>query len=982
MKYKELLKYEFMAKPNQELHSHSQAVLKLFKQTFDGSVLSKFIEINFRNVESEKKIKLKDLFFSFLCDLAYYHDFGKALFGFKKDRLNLELNKEDFSKYQTEKQKNLRFNVHPINSYFYLLKIGFLENYFNKIKIIEMGRDERERAETSLCGLSFIIIYHHTSLEDLITDRSISIENLFNGFDKSSLEEYLKDFNDVVSEYLLNSKNVDYPVLEEKLQYSSYLIELKMFFELFKYAHSCLIFSDEYISIYGNYTEDLKFKDNLHIVNKLVEDYINYALELYKVKISNNDKLIINMEKNLGVRIKGFFLEFNGWSINFEKILCNIFSEKEIRFEEDVKFIENIIKKLKYDSDISEYHLQIIRNLILLYSLIKIRHNIENDVNISYLELPTGIGKTNISIGINLLVMKLSRKQKSFYVFPTINIIEQSYRQIKERLPSGDEYISKIYSKSSFSEIPLEDIDDEGKKFVIEKTLEDYRAFNYLINIVSQVNLLETFFNNRKASNIRLCNLNNSCIVLDEIQTLPERYWFEIAEMTSSFSQLLNIHFVFMSATLPKITNLIADTGNAKINSIFDDNPQIKRQIYDYFSNRNIFSFISDFPREKYLEFNKHKEELNTYDKDMPQLRTHLSELFENYKKGLIVVNTVNFSLELYDMLKNNLNVRLLNSTILPFKKVELLSEFKKTTDNILLISTQTIESGVDIDADFAIREYSPISSISQIGGRVNREFKKQKSPVYIYNFKGDYSKIYKPDKKKYDLYKQYHSIFDIQNSIQNKEFLDILNNNLYFSESDNNYLYNQLLMKRQENKEGSQNSFYLQYKHECLFRKINQIKIIDSYSITVIFKFRVNLQNIKKIDKNEDLVTNKEIITTFKELYYKAYNKKFDKEEINTENIYELNKSFRANKFDFLGKKVISKKLAVLNDYFGCKLNFNFYSDQLKSKLGSKLDELFEDTYFVHDKELNDCFNIDLGGVDKQKFFKLVLNDFNCLIL
>src|SRR3989339_510213 len=95
MKYSDLLKHAFMAKPNEELHHHSQSVSDMFKETFDTGVLNRFIEINFKGVDEERKKKIKDLFFSFLCDLAYFHDFGKALFGFKKERLELELTEEE-----------------------------------------------------------------------------------------------------------------------------------------------------------------------------------------------------------------------------------------------------------------------------------------------------------------------------------------------------------------------------------------------------------------------------------------------------------------------------------------------------------------------------------------------------------------------------------------------------------------------------------------------------------------------------------------------------------------------------------------------------------------------------------------------------------------------------------------------------------------------------------------------------------------------
>ena len=297
----------------------------------------------------------------------------------------------------------------------------------------------------------------------------------------------------------------------------------------------------------------------------------------------------------------------------------------------------------------------------------------------------------------------------------------------------------------------------------------------------------------------------------------------------------------------------------------------------------------------------------------------------------------------------------------------------------------------MDLDADFAIREYSPITSISQVGGRVNREFLKDKSPVYIYNFRGDYFKIYRPENKRYDRNKSYYSVFDLQNNISNIEFLNILNENKYFSEKNNTYLYNCLLSERSKSNEDAQNSYYLQYKRECLFKKLNQIKIIDSFSITLIFRYNIVFDEITTIDSDGNLINNEEIITNFKELYQLIHRRDYVNSELNTEEIYKLNllfkqleKNQRTQKrrdIDYTKKKIFSKKLAVLNNFFGCKLNLAFFNDQLKLKLQTDFKALFEDAYFVDDEKYNKCFSVS-SGINKAEFFKLLSEDSDCLIL
>lgn len=131
------------------------------------------------------------------------------------------------------------------------------------------------------------------------------------------------------------------------------------------------------------------------------------------------------------------------------------------------------------------------------------------------------------------------------------------------------------------------------------------------------------------------------------------------------------------------------------------------------------------------------------------------TELFESKwstdKSSLIVVNKVNRSIEIFDHLKKHLSesdVELfyLSTNITPIERQGRVEEIKRLlpTKTCILVSTQVVEAGVDLDFDMGFRDLGPIDSIVQVAGRINRENSeaRMRSPIYVVDF-GDCQQIY-----------------------------------------------------------------------------------------------------------------------------------------------------------------------------------------------------------------------------------------------
>jgi CRISPR-associated endonuclease/helicase Cas3 len=170
-----------------------------------------------------------------------------------------------------------------------------------------------------------------------------------------------------------------------------------------------------------------------------------------------------------------------------------------------------------------------------------------------------------------------------------------------------------------------------------------------------------------------------------------------------------------MSATLPSMYKL----ANTEFNYIFDE-----KFTEDLFSH----------PAFDRVEIKTDKKT-----NKIQNIPKRISE--EKNNKILVVVNTVKDSYELFEQIKKKEELKdyetfLLNSTILSDRRKAILNTCKEASEDekIILVATQSVEAGVDIDFDLGFRDYSPLDSIIQVEGRINRNNSKEKSLLYVIN--------------------------------------------------------------------------------------------------------------------------------------------------------------------------------------------------------------------------------------------------------
>ncbi|MFK7934866.1 MAG: helicase-related protein, partial [Saprospiraceae bacterium] len=169
-------------------------------------------------------------------------------------------------------------------------------------------------------------------------------------------------------------------------------------------------------------------------------------------------------------------------------------------------------------------------------------------------------------------------------------------------------------------------------------------------------------------------------------------------------------------------------------------------------------------------------------------------------KSFLIICNTIKQSQEIAASINTGEDVEesviYLSSSILPIRRVQIIQKIKagiKYNQRQIIVATQVVEAGVDIDLDIVYRDFAPLDSINQSAGRCNRNGGKSRGTVKLFN----------SDKAKY-IYDA--TLLDITQRVLNefsriileKEFYKL--NQRYFTEvrnavSDQSPIANQLLL-------------------------------------------------------------------------------------------------------------------------------------------------------------------------------------------
>lgn len=317
------------------------------------------------------------------------------------------------------------------------------------------------------------------------------------------------------------------------------------------------------------------------------------------------------------------------------------------------------------------------------------------------LSAPTGTGKTLAMLAFALHHAKANNLRRIVLAVPFLSIIEQTVRVYRELLAPifGDDYLLEHHSLAGTRGT---EEDGQGKLDLESRRLAEH--WDSPLIVTTSVQLLESLFANRPSTCRKLHNLAESVILLDEVQTLPPVLAAPTLASLSHLAARYGSSIVFATATQPAFRSL----------------------------HENVVQFAASGwqPREIVPDrldlFARARRVRVIWDVDKPRSWESLAEELATAGTALCIVNLKRHAQELTMRLQQLGAPGLfhLSTNLCPAHRERVLAAVRqRLADRLpcLLISTQCVEAGVDVDFPLVLRALAPLDAIAQAAGRCNR---------------------------------------------------------------------------------------------------------------------------------------------------------------------------------------------------------------------------------------------------------------------
>lgn len=325
------------------------------------------------------------------------------------------------------------------------------------------------------------------------------------------------------------------------------------------------------------------------------------------------------------------------------------------------------------------------------------------------LTAPTGAGKTLAMLAFALDHAQRHNLRRVITVLPFLTLIEQTVKVYRGVLKPRPEELIEHHSLSRTS---YDDVDEETARRLRALT-ENWDA---PFVVTTSVQFLESLFGDKPSMCRKLHRIANSVILLDEVQTIPVNLAKYTLGALTCLAQRWGCTIVMATATQPAFEHLSRKIEEFRLpawrpSPIVGDLDTVFQKL-----RRTKFEFVP---------------------KQTPLSDEDLAGRLQGERQALVVVNLKRQARDLYEVLKAwDCPVFHLSTRNCAAHRTKILADVRARLDadqEVILVSTQCIEAGVDIDFPRAFRAYAPMDAIIQAAGRCNREGRRPVGLVTVF---------------------------------------------------------------------------------------------------------------------------------------------------------------------------------------------------------------------------------------------------------
>ncbi len=354
------------------------------------------------------------------------------------------------------------------------------------------------------------------------------------------------------------------------------------------------------------------------------------------------------------------------------------------------------------------------------------------------LTVPTGGGKTLAAMAFALAHAKTHDLRRVIVVIPYLSIIEQNASVYRVALGHEEEDGKRVVLEhhSAVEEAFAGRADDESSER--QQVARRLAAENWDAPVVvtTSVQFFESLFSNRPSSCRKLHRIARSVVIFDEVQTFPPDLLRPILSMMEALSREYRVSAVFCTATQPAFEQRHAPGWEAGV-SDGRWNPGTLREISPEPARlfRALRRAVVRWPQD-----------------DRPMTWREVAARMAERRTALCIVNTKDQARLLFSHLWRAAKDAALpdealihlSSHMCPQHRMDVLGEGATPGETTikgrldankpcLVVSTQLVEAGVDLDFPLVLRAFGPLDAVAQAAGRCNREGRGEQGAVVVF---------------------------------------------------------------------------------------------------------------------------------------------------------------------------------------------------------------------------------------------------------